>query len=294
MAAFLRRNSFLISLLLLFVITDLLVTAWDPVDKYDIFAKNDVQKTVHHHPDQPWKRVFYGNSSVNAAFDASASQSGFVNYGISYGRVTDLEKILYNSLLPDVQELAVGVNIYAFMDIFPTDPTYPWHQHFYEPYLYFYRDAISDAVRKYAIPFLTGKTIEINRDQLYRKQEYYGALSAHDLELKKQEFQEKYGQRALHDFTNNLTALQKVVRYCQDHEIRLKVIWMPWNPVYPSPAYAETLKDEVHKILDDARIVFTDWTDRYTIADFHDLGHLNKEHGRPLFTKEIEHWLNEF
>lgn len=293
MLAFLRKNSFLIALLLLFIAVDQAVAIWDPVDKYDVFTKNDVQRTVHHHPEKPWNKVFYGNSSVNAAYDDKASPSGFINYGISYGRMTDLNSILRTGRLPDVKELAIGLNIYTFMDKFPTDPSYPWYQQFYEPYLYFHRDAISEAVRKYALPFLRGKPIAINRDQMYRKQEYYGTLPIAVLQLKLAEFNEKYGERTLQDFAKNLLALQQVIQYSQQHNIQLKLIWMPWNPTFPPPGYAEELKDEVRGILSRWNIPLTDWTDRFAASDFHDLGHLNVEHGRPLFTEEIAHWLNE-
>lgn len=294
MIAFIRRNSFVLALLLLFIATDQLIAMWDPVDRYDVFAKNDVQRTIHHHPEQPWERVFYGNSSVNAAFDALKIGSDFVNYGISYGRITDLQHILNSGRLPDVQQLAIGLNIYAFMDEFPTDPSYPWYQRFYEPYLYFHRDAISDAVRKYALPALRGEPLKINRDQLYRKQEYYGTLSPDKLEVKLGEFRELYGDRELTDFTGNLRALEQVIRYSAAHGIALKLIWMPWNPTFPPPEYADELRTEVRRILSAWDLSLTDWTDHFTADEFHDLGHLNIERGRPRFTEEIRSWLSEF
>jgi hypothetical protein len=47
--AFLRKNSFVLLLLAAFVLSDLLISAWDPMVTSRRFYKNDFTKTLYHH-----------------------------------------------------------------------------------------------------------------------------------------------------------------------------------------------------------------------------------------------------
>ncbi len=290
---FLKRNYFIISVLILFVIVNAVLEIWDPVKKYTLFYKNDLMRTEFHHPEEPWSKVFFGNSAVVASYDADKSDTGFVNAGIAYGKMTDLKRMLSGEHIRVTNELAVGLNFFTFMDELPTDKTYIWHKEIYEPYVYFYRDFIMKAVKTHGETLLQGEEIIVNEKQLYQKELYYGQFKPKELKQKQQEYIEKYGDLTLVDFEDNLKALLDVITYAEKNDIRLKFMWMPFNPAFQTPPYVEELKESVNKTLRDAGIDVVDWTDKYEIENFHDLGHLNVEKGRPLFTEEVAKWLSE-
>lgn len=294
MLGILRKNAFLIALLLSFLAANGLLETWDPVGRFDVFSKNDYQKTLHDHPEPAWRKAFFGNSSVVAAYDARNSSAGYVNLGMNYGKITDLDAMLRKGLIDVEEELLIGLNLFTFMDDLPTDPSYPWHQKWYEPYLYFYRDKLSAAAEKYAVPLLKGEPLEINLKKLYAKELYYGTLDDEELGKKIAEYKSKYYVKTLDDFRNNLNALDDVIGYAKDNGIRVKVLWMPWNSgALPNPDYVDEIKAEVQAKLSAAGIDYTDWTDKFEREHFHDLGHLNFKHGRPLFTKELDQWAAE-
>jgi hypothetical protein len=66
---------------------------------------------------------------------------------------------------------------------------------------------------------------------------------------------------------------------------------MPWNKGYEHPSYVASLKQEANKRLMAASIPTLDLMDKYDAKYFHDLVHLNREDGAPLFTKEVDEWL---
>ncbi|MHA6481413.1 hypothetical protein ACX1C1_05820 [Paenibacillus sp. strain BS8-2] len=288
-----RKNIFIIGLLCAFLIAEALLTYWNPVGRYEIFAKNDFERTVHAHPEQEWSKVIFGNSSVIASYDEEASTSGYVNLGINYGKLTDLDAMLKKGMVTIQDELVLGLNLFTFMDELPTDPSYGWYNSWYEPYLYFYRDAIDGAIDRYFIPWLKGEGVTIDRQRLYGKDLYYGTLKPDELEQKITEYKEKYYVLTLNDFGQNLKALDNIIRYTEAHDIRLRVMWMPWNPTFESPAYVNELKEQTAAKLAQVGITATDWMDKYAPEQFHDLGHLNVQRGRPLFTKELDQWFNE-
>ena len=291
MIGWMRKYAFLLLLIIFFIAADIGLQSWDPIGRYDVFSKNDFQRTLHHHPEAEWPAVFYGNSSVIASYDEAQSSAGLVNLGLDYGKITDLDAILSRKLAPVGNTLILGVNVFTFMDNLPTDPSYIWHKKGYEPYLYFYRDAIARAVQKYALPYVKGEAVAINRKQLYTKALYYGRLKGEDLDGKIADFHRLYGERTMDDFRRNLAALDRVIAYAREHDIDLRVLWMPWNPVLTSPDYVFALKERVAARLEAANVPFTDWMDKFAQEHFHDLGHLNVESGRPLFTKEMDEWV---
>lgn len=288
-----RKNVFVISLLCLFILSDIWLTRWDPVSRFDIFSKNDFQRTVHANPEQEWSKVIYGNSAVIASYDETISESGYVNLGLNYGKITDLDAMLSQGMVKIEDKLILGLNLFTFMDELPTDPSYGWRRAWYEPYLYFYRDQIAGSIDRYFMSIVKGQSVAINRKKLYSKELYYGTLQQDKLDSKIKEYKEKYYVMTLEDFKDNLDALDRVIAYTQKHNIQLDVIWMPWNPKLESPAYLNELKAQVSAKLVRANIQVVDWMNKFQPEQFHDLGHLNVQRGRPLFTKELDQWVAE-
>ena len=283
---FLRRNAFVLSLLVLFVLADLTMAAWDPVNRLPQFDKTDLAKIQHVHPEQPWNRVFFGNSAVTASYIEKQSDSGVINMGIAYGKITDLEAILKKETVQIRDEIILGLNFFALMDALPTNPGYIWLKKPYEPYFYFYRSQLKDFL-------MTNPTGKPKDAGIYWLETYPNNLSEADLQQKVKEYQAKYGNLTLADFQDNLVALESVIKICEERGIRLRAIWMPWNPYAKPPAYVSELKREVNATLAAHRVETLDWTNKFTAKDFHDLGHIEYIRGAPKFTQQINQWLRQ-
>ena len=99
---FLKKNSWLLVLLVAFAVLDLVVGAvFQPyLIRSGRFLLNDFELTRRDHPEQVWDKVFFGNSVVISAYREDVSQSGYVNLGLDYGVVRDL----WEMLLPYLEE----------------------------------------------------------------------------------------------------------------------------------------------------------------------------------------------
>ena len=293
MLSFIRRNTFLLLLVVFFIGSDMVISYIDPINNMKIFYKNDLEKTRILHPYKVWEKVFFGNSTVIASYMENNSKSGYINMGINYGKLTDLREILDRHLVTVSKDIVIGMNFFTLMDDLPTDPYYIWNRKAYEPYVYFYRDQFKKLITDTIETWTTGKPVNTRFSSLTRKELYYGRLSDEKLKAKVEEYEEKYGNLTLEDFSDNVQALREVIAFCQKNGIRLRVIWMPWNQYYQPPEYVNALKQEVNGILAENRIEVVDWSQKIDRKYFHDLGHLNIGQGAPLFTKEIEPWLEK-
>jgi hypothetical protein len=289
--SFLRKNGFVLSLLVLLVALDALVAWWDPVGRLPYFHKDDFQKVRHFHPEPVYEKVFFGSSSVIAAFDEEISGSGIVNMGLSFGKLTDLEALLQKDLLKISDTLVIGVNFFTMLDKLPTNPHYIWHKQPYEPYLYFYRDEFREYLMEAGEGLLTGAGWPQELEGLYWRERHAGNKPPEELEKAAQRYREQYGDLTMQDFQDNLRALDAILAYGKEHRLKLKVVWMPWNPLNRQPAYVDPLKEAVNQKLEAAGVPYVDWTYRYSPEHFHDLGHMNLDIGAPKFTKEVTAWI---
>ncbi|MBO9604493.1 MAG: hypothetical protein J7639_01005 [Paenibacillaceae bacterium] len=300
MFSFIRKNSFILLLLLLFVLSDLLISRWDPMAHSRRFYKNDFTKTLFHHNWQDTGPVFFGNSAVTASYIEEQSTHKLTEFGLSYGKITDLKQILAHPWYHVESELVVGIDVHTMMDAMETDPTYQWHKKWYQPYIYAYRDYFRDSGKEFARNLYAG-VVELNRDKLLAyeprwidKELYYGNQSDQWLQDKWDDYDKRFGWMTTEDFRGNLDALEWVVKYAAAHDLHLKVVWMPWNKAYPLPPYMPALKDEANRILAAGNVPVFDVMDRYDPKLFHDLVHLNRHDGAPIFTREVDAWLNSF
>lgn len=290
---FIQNSFFLIGLVIFILAFEYVISDINPVNSYGVFYQNDFSKTVHFHPEKPWRNVFYGSSIVAGSFVEEISETDYINLGISYGKISDLEQMLTKEILKVEDNIVIAMNFFTFMDELPTDPAYIWHKKPYEPYLYFYRGTISNYIKKTLNEMRSNQPINNVPDWVYQKELYYGNLSEEELNEKKKKYKELYGDLSIDDFNNNINDLQTVIDYCKENDIRLRCIWMPWNPVDTPFNYVEEVKSKVNKIFTDNQIEVIDWTEKYEAHFFHDLGHLNWEEGAPKFTKEIDRWLKK-
>ncbi|MDF2925467.1 MAG: hypothetical protein K0R57_4381 [Paenibacillaceae bacterium] len=299
-AAFFRRHSFILLLLALFLAADWGLARWNPMETSRRFYKNDFTKTLYHHD---WSRsgpVFYGNSAVTGAYMEERSGRPLTEMGLSYGRITDLKGILDNRLYEIKDELVLGIDVHTMIDDMETDPTYQWFRRPYEPYVYEYRDYFRDSGTELVKNLYKG-SVELDRSKLLAyeprwidKELYFGRKDNAWMKERWDYYDQRWGGLQPADFRENLEALEWVMDYAREHQLAFKVVWMPWNKDFPKPPYVEPLRTETNRMLQAGGVPVLDLMDRYEATYFHDLVHLNREDGAPLFTKEVDEWLGSF
>jgi hypothetical protein len=292
--AFLRRNAFLLLLVISFLAADRVIQWWDPMSASLRFYKNDFDKTLLHHEYQRSGSIFFGNSAVTGAYIEEQAQVPLVEMGLSYGKITDLKAILEQSLYQPEGQIVIGIDSHTMLDKLPTDESYPWFRDWYEPYVYFNRDYFRDTFEETTRNTLQGHPLRYE-PRWSDKMLYYGQKPPEELQKKLTEYEERFGWMTVdHDLKENVDALRWVVQYGIEHNIPIKVIWMPYNKEYPYPAYWKPLRDSVDSYLEFYKVPVLDLTDKFELTDFHDIVHINRQVGAPKFTQEVDQWLQSF
>lgn len=288
-------------LVIAFLLVDAFVAWLDPMTNSRRFEKDDFTKSVFHHNLDRSGPVFFGNSSVTGAYMEDKAQLPLVEMGMSYGKITDLREILRRGLYEPRQELVVGIDVHTMLDRMQTDPRFPWSKPWYSPYLYYYRDYFQDAGKEWLRNAWTaakqGKVdFSTYEPRWIDKELYFGREPADQLKKDWQRYEDNYNWMTLDDMSANLEALDWVIGYAKQHDLPLKIVWMPLNPdpAYPQPPYWKPLKDRVGETLQANAIPVLDLSDAFKPDEFHDLVHLNRETGAPKFTAEVDRWLRSF
>ncbi|MBV6716747.1 hypothetical protein [Paenibacillus chitinolyticus] len=288
--AFFKKNSFVLGLLLIFVVAEALVMWWNPLETSRRFGKDDFTKTLYHHG---WSRsgaVFYGNSSVTGAYIEEKSAAKLVEMGLSYGKLTDLQQILQRGLYSVKDELVIGIDVHTLLDKMETDYRFPWNKPWYKPYVYAYRADFLDAGKE-LVRNLAFQGSLAYEPRWIDKELYHGYATEDAMTKSWARYEKDYNWMTLKDMQDNLDALQWVLDDAKEKGIPLRVVWMPFRQDHVKPSYTAAMKQEVNARLKAADVPVLDLMDRYATKYFHDLVHLNREEGAPLFTKEVDEWL---
>lgn len=280
-----RAIAFLLSFVLCFGVFDYLLSLWG--ENCCPWTGNDYETTCANHPEKVWDKVFFGNSAVIAGYREDQG-GGYVNLGMDYAVVTDLWQLLRQGHLKVGSELVVGLNLFTLYDDFDTNPSYLWHRGALEPYAYFHRDKLLQMTKDTAKALL-GR--EVPQRTSWEKILYYGSLSDEALQEKMTGYQEKYFCLPAEDFQDNIRALDQIADWCDQNGVRLRVVWMPFNPSVERPPLMLELQEQVKLWCAERGIEAADYTDALDETCFHDVGHLNYEHGSYVFTKEVDQWL---
>ncbi len=285
---------FVLCLLLIAGILDTALSLWKPVERSTLFVKNDYEKiALSHHGNTAFDRVFYGNSVAVTAYREDLSASGYVNVGISYGTLADLEAMLQKNYLTVRQDLVVMLNYFTLLDTMETDPTYPWHRGVLEPYCYFQRDRIQSFVmRTVDTVFLGYASNGLTRFSDFGRTICHGAMTDAELKERAAAHEKAYWRQDLSNYQENLKALEQVAAYCKTHGIRLRVVFAPWNDYIAMPEYPKAAMEAARAICEEQGIEVLDLTSAFPRDCFYDLGHFNYEYGAVRFTKEIDPWLS--
>lgn len=288
---FLKRNLFVIMFLIVIAAADIFLTYNNFIATSDYFVKNDFEITQRDHPERVWDKVFFGNSVVISGYIEEQSKSGYINLGLDYGVVTDLWDMIRKRNIEIGSELVIGLNYLTLYDDFETNPTYIWHKKWYQPYAYFERDRFYPIIANGFTKLLNG---EYPFPYTYAKQEkavYHGMVSEKAMLAKLEEYEEEYFNLPLSAFSKNMDALEKVIKYCNRHEIRVRAVWMPWNTKYEMPALLKNVKQQANDIFTEYGVETLDLETEIPPEYFYDSGHLNYDIGAPRFTERLDEWL---
>ncbi len=255
------------------------------------FILDDYELTRNAHPEAVWEKVFYGNSSIVSGYREELSNSGYVEFGLSYGMFTDLEKILKSDEITIGSDLVVGVNWAAMFDNMETNPNYYWHRGPLTPYSYFQRDRLQKVVEGKLRSVLTGEEWARAEYADQTKEYYYGTLNDKEMAAKEERYRTHYWYTGVEGCQENMAALRSAVALCRDQGIRMRLVLMPWNPIIEMPEVIAKVYGQVREICTEEGVELLDLTDAFPLECFHDLGHLNKEYGSHQFMEVIEPWL---
>lgn len=288
-----QKNQFIIWLILLFAVLNFALVKWDPVNRYGFFYQNDFSKTQQIHPKGTWTNIFFGSSVVTAGYREDLSHSGFINLGMDYGKITDLESLLKMGYLQGAKTIVIGLDYMTFMDNLPTNPYYQWHREWYIPYVYFYRSPIRWFFENSATRIKNNENIFKVDPKDLEKELYHGRMGAEQLKEKINSYDARFGNERIENFQTNLSSLENVIRYCNSQNIELECLWLPINPAYNMPQYAKDVKVQADEVLRKYNIKNSDWINKYSGEYFYDISHISYEYGAPRFTEEFDKWVKE-
>lgn len=288
-----RGIRFILLVLVVSVLFDVLLAAWAPVERSDLFSKNAYEKVIlSNGGSTSFEKAFYGNSFLVNAYIEDESNSGYANIGLEYGTLLDLEAMLEKGYIQVGQELAVSVNYFTVLDTMETNPTYPWYRKPLEPYCYFQRDRISAFVQRAVETFVETQSFKnIERYTDLNRTLCHGSMTDEELEECAAVHREQYWGLDLSYYQKNIAALVRIAQFCRDEGIRLRVVFAPINSYIELPEKPTAAIEAVRDICEEQNIEVLDMTDAVPRQYFYDLGHLNHEFGAPYFTKEIDGWL---
>lgn len=282
---------FLAGLFALFLIFDIALSMLRPAETLDLFVKNDFEKTVASHPEIAWHNVIYGNSAVISAY--KEHPGGYINLGLDYGTIVDLREMLDRGIARVDGNIVLGLNYFNFLDTMETNPTYPWHRSPLEPYIYFQRSRFKPLITNTWQSLISGGGINPQRHTNLEKTVYHGKLPDQEMADKIEVHKSQYWTLEIGSFARNLDALRDLAKYCADSHIRLRALWVPWNPDVPMPEISKRVMREADAIFEEYQIEVRDMTGALSADCFHDIGHLTWEYGAEIFTEEMDKWLDQ-
>lgn len=282
---------FAIMLLAALIVSDGYIARDNFISRSNIFVKNDFEITQANHPEKVWDKVFFGNSVVISAFMEDESNSGYINCGLDYGVVTDLWEMIDEGYINIGSELVIGLNYLTLYDDFETNPTYIWHKDWYEPYVYFERDRFYPLITGCFERLINGESVPPMTYSYQNKAVYHGRVSDKALKSKLKEYETAFFNKPVDDYSENLEALENVIIYCKENNIRVRGVHMPWNPTFKKPNIVKQMHSAADAVFSKYGIEVLDLEDEFEKEYFYDTGHLNYDVGSPKFTEYIDNWL---
>ncbi len=286
-----KKIAAIIAVVIAIAVGDLALTYNNFIADSDYFVKNDFEITQCKHPEKVWDKVFFGNSVVISSYIEEQSTSGYINLGLDYGVVTDLWEMIEKRHINIGSELVIGLNYLTLYDEFETNPTYIWHKELYVPYAYFERDRFYPIITDGFDKLLKGQNPLPYKYLPQEKHVYHGAMSDRALADAMARYEEEFFNLPTEKFEKNIEALEKVINYCNENNIRVRAVWMPWNPKYEQPALLGEVRAMADAVFNKYNVEVLDLENELPAEYFYDTGHLNYDVGSPKFTEMIDQWL---
>lgn len=286
-----KKIAAIIAVVIAIAVGDLALTYNNFIADSDYFVKNDFEITQCKHPEKVWDKVFFGNSVVISSYIEEQSTSGYINLGLDYGVVTDLWEMIEKRHINIGSELVIGLNYLTLYDEFETNPTYIWHKELYVPYAYFERDRFYPIITDGFDKLLKGQNPLPYKYLPQEKHVYHGAMSDRALADAMARYEEEFFNLPTEKFEKNIEALEKVINYCNENNIRVRAVWMPWNPKYEQPALLGEVRAMADSVFNKYNVEVLDLENELPAEYFYDTGHLNYDVGSPKFTEMIDQWL---
>ena len=286
-----KKIAAIIAVVIAIAVGDLALTYNNFIADSDYFVKNDFEITQCKHPEKVWDKVFFGNSVVISSYIEEQSKSGYINLGLDYGVVTDLWEMIEKRHINIGSELVIGLNYLTLYDEFETNPTYIWHKELYVPYAYFERDRFYPIITDGFDKLLKGQNPLPYKYLPQEKHVYHGAMSDRALADAMARYEEEFFNLPTEKFEKNIEALEKVINYCNENNIRVRAVWMPWNPKYEQPALLGEVRAMADAVFNKYNVEVLDLENELPAEYFYDTGHLNYDVGSPKFTEMIDQWL---
>jgi hypothetical protein len=285
------RLRFALALIAALMAMDIVLTHTRPVEQSELFDRNDYEKTtLAHGGGVEYQRVLFGNSVIISAFIEGESDSGYVNFGIDYGTARDLLQMLEKGYLKPGSDVVIALNYFVLLDTLETNPTYPWHRRAAEPYMYFQRDRLRQLLDAAADRMAFG--VVIPRHTGLDKTVYYGQMTDAELDERVSTHGQLFWGLDASSYAGNIAALGAIADWCAGAGVRLRAVWMPFNPYIAMPDNPARVRELADAVLASRGVEILDMESALPRDCFHDLGHLNYEHGARVFTGEIDRWLN--
>ena len=290
-ARFLKRGGFIAAVLIIVLLADIALSASGFIQKSGFFWLNDFEITRRDHPEKVWDRVIFGSSELVSAYREDLTTAGYVNLGVDYGTVRDLVEMLEGGHITVGSDLVLALNWGAMYDDMDTNPTYEWHRKWYEPYFYFQRDRLSEFVTDNLKALLGEGDFRRRTYTQQQKAFYYGNMTQSELDERREKLHGLYFEGGTELYADNLAALDEVFAFCEAEGIRVRVLWLPENPlVEPEPLDLE-LRELCREKSEAAGVEFYDMTDALDAGCFYDTGHLDYDYGAVVFTEVLDEWL---
>ena len=116
-------------------------------------------------------------------------------------------------------------------------------------------------------------------------------MTQEELDERREKLHGLYFDGDLGLYAENLAALDEVFSFCEAEGIRVRVVWLPENPlVEPEPLDLE-LRELCREKSEAAGVEFYDMTDALDAGCFYDTGHLDYDYGAVVFTEVLDEWL---
>ena len=161
----------------------------------------------------------------------------------------------------------------------------------YEPYAYFERDRFYPMITDGFDKLLNGESPLPYKYLPQEKHIYHGAMSDKMLEKTMENYQDEFFNLPTEKFSKNVAALEKIINYCNDNNIRVRAVWMPWNTKLEQPELLGEVKAMANEVFDKYNVEVLDMETALSPECFYDTGHLNYDVGSAIFTQKIDEWL---